>query len=703
MKTRSIPFWFLISLLFSQIIFSANVFELQSNSTPFEDISEFTTHPISKIPFIELESNHNEKSSKVFPNASNKNWTYMVYLDGDNDLEEYAIEDIDEMERAGGSTDDINYIVLLDRIPGYDSSNGDWTDARIYEISDDETSDIDSNLQADLGELEMDNPTTLRNFIEYCFNNYPADYYCLTLWDHGNGIFGTCYDDSTSSTAALTINEIQTAITLATATYNETIDILALDCCEMGMMEIAYEFRNCCNYFIASEGIIPFDGFPYEKIIHYMNLNPSIKPFDLCHVIINSFKDRYTKTSLTCLSALNISKMDYIIPIVSDFVDCLEILISDKNCEYLYYISRLAAQTFLDGSAVDLIQFLGKIKYYIPTSELSQIASELLLALEDIIITNYQHSSYYTNANGLSIFLPSNSYYISIETIEAYTSISDAFQNIDWLSETEWDEFILFLLNTFNLEEPDIPELLTLRTNTEEVMISKDYFKEYYVYIPKSGIYEFNCFVVFGDVDFRIAVKDDNIYKFIAKSSLFNPNDATTEVCRMYFASGIYYLFIQGQADSSSYLLNALSYTIPEIETNKQYQISGGSMYGEEDGHFKQDLRHYYLMDLRKDSYTIFLNNTDDANYQISIYDEEWNLLKRKIPSGLLNDLTIEFNITDSSIYYIEVYSLFGSGECILEIRAERSNNLGNSFIFSSLIVLLIFSILGFSKKKFQK
>ncbi len=61
-------------------------------------------------------------------------WTVMVYLDSDNNLESAGIADINEMEIAG-STTDVNIVVQVDRIPysvlasnneGYldDTSNG---------------------------------------------------------------------------------------------------------------------------------------------------------------------------------------------------------------------------------------------------------------------------------------------------------------------------------------------------------------------------------------------------------------------------------------------------------------------------------------------------------------------------------------------------------------------------------------------------
>ena len=60
-------------------------------------------------------------------------WTIMVYLDGDNNLEDAAIDDVNEMEMIG-SSDEVNIIVQFDRIDSYDETNGDWKDTRRFRI-----------------------------------------------------------------------------------------------------------------------------------------------------------------------------------------------------------------------------------------------------------------------------------------------------------------------------------------------------------------------------------------------------------------------------------------------------------------------------------------------------------------------------------------------------------------------------------------
>ena len=69
------------------------------DSVPVDDIGE---DDIASI------SNDNEQA----------NWTVLVYVMGDNDLEPFAVGDIFEMAEAG-SNEHLNIVTLIDRHPGY--------------------------------------------------------------------------------------------------------------------------------------------------------------------------------------------------------------------------------------------------------------------------------------------------------------------------------------------------------------------------------------------------------------------------------------------------------------------------------------------------------------------------------------------------------------------------------------------------------
>jgi clostripain len=136
------------------------------------------------------------------PNANLPEWTVMVYLDADNNLEGAGIDDINEMEMVG-STSNVNIVVQIDRIPysvldsnnqGYadDISNGDWTDTRRYYITQDyDPYIINSQLVSNLGELNMGTSSTLINFAKWAVSNYPAKKYLLVIWNHGGGFRST--------------------------------------------------------------------------------------------------------------------------------------------------------------------------------------------------------------------------------------------------------------------------------------------------------------------------------------------------------------------------------------------------------------------------------------------------------------------------------------------------------------------------------
>ncbi len=47
-------------------------------------------------------------------------------------------------------------------------------------------------------------------------------------------------------------------------------DFIAIDACLMGGIEIAYQLKDCCNYFIASPAEILTDSFPYDTVIEKM-------------------------------------------------------------------------------------------------------------------------------------------------------------------------------------------------------------------------------------------------------------------------------------------------------------------------------------------------------------------------------------------------------------------------------------------------
>jgi len=122
----------------------------------------------------------------TFHPPTGSKWTIMIYLDGDNSLEDYAFGDFNEMVDGGGSQNGVNVIVLMDIKDGPTTlrfvTPGGYIDSTTYEVY----CGLDDTC-VNMGELNMADPETLKEFVNWVMTNYPAEHYMLVLWDHGAG------------------------------------------------------------------------------------------------------------------------------------------------------------------------------------------------------------------------------------------------------------------------------------------------------------------------------------------------------------------------------------------------------------------------------------------------------------------------------------------------------------------------------------
>ncbi len=125
-------------------------------------------------------------------------WTVLVYMDGDNNLELSALRDLNEMEAAGGS-ERVNVVVQVDRALGETTVDGDWTGGRRYLMRGDADADLmASELLEEMGEINMGDPQTLADFVAWGMQTYPANRTALVMWDHGAGWNGISFDSDTA-------------------------------------------------------------------------------------------------------------------------------------------------------------------------------------------------------------------------------------------------------------------------------------------------------------------------------------------------------------------------------------------------------------------------------------------------------------------------------------------------------------------------
>ena len=380
------------------------------------------------------------------PNSDLPEWTIMVYLDADNNLESAGIDDINEMEMVG-STSEVNIVVQVDRIPysvlaanneGYadDISNNNWTTTRRYYITQDfDSIQINSQLISDLGELNMGTPQTLINFANWAVTNYPAKKYLLVIWNHGGGFRSTelakdiAWDD-TSGGDKITMSELEYALSAISIQMGKNVDIVGMDACLMAMTEVAYQIKDYANILVASEENEPNDGWPYDTILGQLVSYPTMTPNQLATNIVDSYIFSYTASDNVTQSAIDLSYINTLANQLSTLA--LEIMSDTLTPSVNYINASNSSQYYGDYDFIDLYDFCNKVLTYSNSVSVKNTALSIQQTLSSAVLRWGYNGSGVNGSRGLSIYFP-------------YYSYDNYYNNTNFSQDTFWDEMLLYL------------------------------------------------------------------------------------------------------------------------------------------------------------------------------------------------------------------------------------------------------------------
>ena len=375
--------------------------------------------------------------SPQYTNAAD--WTFMVYLDADNNLESAGIDDFLEMSSVG-SDSNVNIVAQFDRIPGEDRSFGNWTDCQRFLITAGMTPRV-ANAISDWGdgkggrEVNMADPQTLIDFVEWAMDNYSASNYAVILWNHGGGwrieyeperpiLKAVCWDD-TSGGDSLYMSEVKSA--LATIkTERQQIDLVGFDACLMGMTEVAYEIRDLAHVMVGSEETEPGYGWPYDTLLEDLVASPTMSATDLGTTIVDRYGESYGIGSDTTQSSIDLSVMDTLATAVSDFAVAM-----DSNKSEIA-AARVGSQEYCYPEYIDLYHFAELLYIGFSDPDIQTTAYDVMAAVESAVTAEF-HGNRRPNSHGLAIYFP--------ETQTAFDSDYNG-SIIDFPADTQWDEFL---------------------------------------------------------------------------------------------------------------------------------------------------------------------------------------------------------------------------------------------------------------------
>ncbi len=269
--------------------------------------------------------------------AQEVDWTILVYLAADCDLEEDALEDLVELTEAA-SSDRIRVVVELDRAEeddeeGYSGEDAAGLDAfdgakrllvragRVEELE-------------DLGEVDTGDPATLASFVGWGLAKFPARRRALVLWDHGEGWTGFGGDDSHDGDS-LELPEIAAALSRGLASARvDRLDLIGFDCCLMGNLETMAAVAPYARWFVGSEELAPGQGWDYLGALEALASLPGQRTEDfastICDRYLAWFRDHDDPTlqreALT--ATLSVVDLDRIRPVTAALDDAAGALLA---------------------------------------------------------------------------------------------------------------------------------------------------------------------------------------------------------------------------------------------------------------------------------------------------------------------------------------------------------------------------------------
>lgn len=352
--------------------------------------------------------------------VSRAKWTFMVFLNGANDLQTYGPLNVNQMEQVG-STSGVNMVVQWKQANCGSCGNPAWASTRRYFINkDNDTSTVNSTLIQDMGPgIDMGDWHELRNFVLWSQQNYPADHYALVIWNHGAGWRDVRSAKSKVDLAARAVSiddstnhEIETWQLPQALDMNPQLDMVIFDASLMQMQEVAYEIRNQTPIIVGSEESPPGEGYPYHTFLADLVANPNMTSQQLGTQIVNRTYTYYQTTFFPpgnqqrhdiTQSMLDTSKLQG----VSDKLDAFaQSLINHRvDSATAETNARNNAQFYAYTDNKDLWHYADLIKNGTTATDLKNAAQGVQDAVDAAVLVE-KHDNALPDSHGIAIYVP---------------------------------------------------------------------------------------------------------------------------------------------------------------------------------------------------------------------------------------------------------------------------------------------------------
>ncbi|HEX2222169.1 MAG TPA: clostripain-related cysteine peptidase [Candidatus Limnocylindria bacterium] len=418
-----------------------------------------------------------------------KRWTFIVYLAGDNNLEQYGLVDLLEM-KAVGSTADVDVVAQFDGME-------DGGTRRYHLTADRELAD---DVVDELAEVNTGDPDALLDLVSWAMAEYPAERTALVLWNHGSGwrdediyrldggpaldpeqprslvrgageagirrslfktsiasvldypaeVRGILFDDTSKD--FLDSRELKRVVErMVAARGGRKLDLIGFDACLMSTIEVGFQIRDAFEVMVGSQEIEPGDGWPYGRILAALAAEPAAGPEELGRMVVEAYvaelgaRDRGAAVTQ---SAVRLGQMAETTVRVGRLADALTASLERPSFSRQLLAVLRGVQKFRDRDCVDLLhlcRLLGGARGAgrdapsalrdASVDGVADAALDLAALFEPQAVSSVVPWARFSGgalkaAGGLSIYLP------------LMGAVSPAYRNLDFAASSTWPRFL---------------------------------------------------------------------------------------------------------------------------------------------------------------------------------------------------------------------------------------------------------------------
>lgn len=366
--------------------------------------------------------------------AAEKEWAFLIFLNGNNSLVDFADLNIKQLETVG-STKDVDVIVQL-------AKQGDDKTHRLRVEKSTDPNKVTSPFLESFPRVDMGDYKNLVEFVRWSVERFPAKHYFVSFWNHGSGwkrhaphIRGVSYDDYSGN--HISTEQMGIAMKEISQLIGHKVDVVGADACLMAMAEVGSEMSDYVDYFVASEETEPGLGWPYHKLIERWAANPKASGAVITGYLVEEYYKYLSPTDQITLSAMKLSGF----PAIWSGMRKLSSNLTQLPTEKLMSIKAgvQSTVTFAYEDYADLGQWMKKASVAAKAEGMDDpLFSVVSQAIAKTVVAN-KTTDNFKGAEGISIWVPNSEM--------VFDADSNHYSKLRFVKETGWDEVLKLFLS----------------------------------------------------------------------------------------------------------------------------------------------------------------------------------------------------------------------------------------------------------------